>query len=333
MQWPEAILTYAKRMEPDMDILVTGGAGLIGSQLCEVLLQQGNRVIVWDNFHTGSMDNLDPLKDKYPHALEVHRHDVTVWAEAMVDQIYHLACPASPVHYMEDPVRTAKTAFLGTLNMLELATGRDIPILLASTSEVYGDPTEHPQTENYTGNVNQTGVRACYDEGKRIAETLAYDFMRQYVTKIRVARIFNTYGPNQALNDGRVMSEFIVKALKGENLIVNGDGRQTRSFCYVNDLVSGLIKLMGSAFPHPINLGNPDEISMLQLAQEIIEMTPDAGSKIDTAAARSDEPMHRCPDINLARKILDWKPLTSRALGLKSTIMAIDKKMNLGVLE
>ena len=312
-----------------MDILVTGGAGLIGSQLCEVLLRQGHRVIVWDNFHTGSMDNLDPLKEKYPTMLEVHRHDVTTWAEAMVDQVYHLACPASPVHYMDDPVRTAKTAFIGTLNMLELATGRDIPILLASTSEVYGDPTEHPQTEKYAGNVNQTGVRACYDEGKRIAETLAYDFHRKYDAKIRVARIFNTYGPNQAINDGRVISEFIVKALKGENLIVNGDGRQTRSFCYVNDLVSGLIRLMEAGYPHPVNLGNPDEITMLQLAEEIIGMTPGEGSKIDTADARPDEPVNRCPDITLARKILQWEPLTSRALGLKATISEIDRKLNM----
>jgi UDP-glucuronate decarboxylase len=300
-------------------ILVTGGAGFLGSHLCERLLNEGHEVLCVDNFYTGRKANIAHLLNN--PFFEVIRHDITFPLYVEVDEIYHLACPASPVHYQFDPVQTTKTSVHGSINMLGLAKRLKIKILLASTSEVYGDPTVHPQPETYWGNVNPIGPRACYDEGKRCAETLFFDYHRQHRLKIKVARIFNTYGPRMHPNDGRVVSNFIVQALKGEDITVYGDGKQTRSFCYVDDMIDGLIRLMntGDDFTGPVNLGNPEEYSILQLAETIIRLTG-SKSRIVFKPLPPDDPKQRCPDITLARKVLNWQPTTTLEEGLKRTI-------------
>ena len=300
-------------------ILVTGGAGFLGSHLCESLLKQGHEVLCVDNFFTGRRANIAHL---VPNPLfEILRHDITFPLYAEVDEIYNLACPASPIHYQFDPVQTTKTSVHGAINMLGLAKRLKVKILQASTSEVYGDPTIHPQPETYWGNTNCIGVRSCYDEGKRCAETLFFDYLRQHNLKIKVARIFNTYGSRMLPNDGRVVSNFIVQALKGENITVYGDGSQTRSFCYVDDMIDGLIRLMNSPddFTGPVNLGNPVEFSILLLAEKIIELT-NSQSKIIFKALPSDDPKQRQPDITLARKALNWEPTIHLEDGLKKTI-------------
>jgi UDP-glucuronate decarboxylase len=309
-------------------ILVTGGAGFIGSHLCERLLQEGHEVICVDNFYTGTKDNIKHLMNN-PY-FEIIRHDITFPLYVEVDEIYHLACPASPVHYQNDPVFTIKTAVHGTINMLGLAKRTKAKIILASTSEVYGDPEVHPQPEEYWGNVNPIGPRACYDEGKRCAETLFFDYHRQHKVKIKIARIFNTYGPRMQINDGRVISNFIVQALRGEDITVYGDGSQTRSFCYIDDMVEGLIRLMNTPdeITGPINLGNPNETPILELAQKIIELTG-SNSKIVFKPLPQDDPRRRCPDITKAKIILNWEPKISLEEGLKRTIEYF--KLKLGV--
>ncbi len=301
-------------------ILITGGAGFIGSHLCERLLEEGNEVICVDNFFTGKKENIAHLLSN-PY-FEVIRHDITFPLYVEVDEIYHLACPASPIHYQFDPVQTTKTAVHGSINMLGLAKRLKIKILLASTSEVYGDPEVHPQPEEYWGNVNPIGPRACYDEGKRCAETLFFDYHRQHNLKIKVARIFNTYGPRMHPNDGRVVSNFIVQALKNEDITVYGDGTQTRSFCYVDDMVDGLIKLMSSddKITGPINLGNPEEYKIIDLANMILNMIPNSKSKIIFKELPKDDPKRRCPDITKAKTLLGWSPKTSVKEGLKKTV-------------
>ncbi|PSR18423.1 NAD-dependent dehydratase [filamentous cyanobacterium CCP3] len=300
-----------------MRILVTGGAGFIGSHLIDRLMTAGNEVICLDNFYTGHRHNLLHWLD-HPY-FEVIRHDVTEPIRLEVDQIYHLACPASPVHYQYNPVKTIKTNVMGTLNMLGLAKRVKARFLLASTSEVYGDPEVHPQTEEYRGNVNPIGIRSCYDEGKRVAETLAFDYHRQNNVDIRVARIFNTYGPRMLENDGRVVSNFVVQALQGNPLSIYGTGAQTRSFCYVSDLVEGLMRLMNGDYIGPVNLGNPDEYTILELAQAVQSMVnPDA--ELIYKPLPQDDPQRRKPDITRAKTFLDWSPTVPLQEGLKLTI-------------
>ena len=304
-------------------ILVTGGAGFVGSHLCEALLGQGHEVVCLDNFYTGTRENIAHLNSN--PRFDVICHDVCFPFYAEVDEIYNLACPASPIHYQNDPVQTTKTSVTGAINMLGLAKRLNAKILQASTSEVYGDPNIHPQLEAYWGNVNPIGLRACYDEGKRCAETLFFDFYRQHGVKIKVARIFNTYGPRMHPNDGRVVSNFIVQALLNQPISIYGKGEQTRSFCYVSDLVDGLVRLMNApdAFVGPVNLGNPCEFTMIELANKIIELT---GSKSELAfyPLPSDDPKQRQPDITLAAEALRWKPLIPLADGLKKTIDYFD---------
>ena len=300
-------------------ILVTGGGGFIGSHLCELLLSRGNDVICIDNFFTGSKNNIRHLLSN--PSFELIRHDITIPIELEVDAIYNLACPASPIHYQHDPVQTIRTNILGAMNMLDLARRLRIPILQSSTSEVYGDPQEHPQRETYWGNVNPIGVRSCYDEGKRCAETLFFDYHRQYGIPIKVVRIFNTYGPRMLPNDGRVVSNFIVQALKGDDLTIYGDGSQTRSFCCVSDLVTGLEAMMHT--PHritgPVNLGNPGEFSVRELAESIIRITG-SKSKIIYKPLPQDDPARRKPDISMAQETLGWTPKIPLEEGLRLTI-------------
>jgi UDP-glucuronate decarboxylase len=311
-----------------MRILVTGGAGFLGSHMCDSLLDKGNEVICLDNFYTGFKKNVEHLRDK--EGFELIRHDVTEPIQLEVDAIMNLACPASPIQYQRHPVQTIKTSILGAINMLELATRLHIPILQASTSEVYGDPSTSPQNESYWGNVNPIGIRACYDEGKRAAETLFFDFHRQYEIPIKVARIFNTYGPRMDLLDGRVVSNFIVQALKNEPITIYGDGTQTRSFCYVSDLVEGLQKLLESdlSVTGPINLGNPREFTMLELATKIIEMT-NSSSKLNYLPLPSDDPKQRQPDISLAKSSLLWEPRINLEDGLAKTIEDFSTRLTL----
>lgn len=308
-----------------MRILVTGGAGFLGSHLCERLLAEGNEVLCVDNFFTGRKKNVtDMLKN--PH-FELVRHDIVLPILLEVDQIYHLACPASPIHYQYNPVKTIKTNILGTLNMLGVAKRVKARILLASTSEVYGDPVMHPQKESYWGNVNTIGIRSCYDEGKRAAETLMMDYHRQNKVDIKIVRIFNTYGPRMLANDGRVVSNFIVQALKGEDITVYGKGAQTRSFCYVDDLIEGMVRLMNcDGFTGPVNIGNPEEYTILDFAKKIIAMTA-SKSKIAYKPLPSDDPTQRQPDITLAGEKLGWKPVVSVDEGLKKTIEYFRKEL------
>jgi UDP-glucuronate decarboxylase len=300
-------------------ILVTGGAGFLGSHLCERLIGQGHEVLCLDNYFTGSKQNVAHLLAR-PN-FELVRHDVTFPLYVEVEQIYNLACPASPVHYQHDPVQTTKTSVHGAINMLGLAKRTGARILQASTSEVYGDPEVHPQTEDYWGRVNPVGLRACYDEGKRCAETLFFDYQRQHGLEIKVARIFNTYGPRMHPNDGRVVSNFIVQALAGKDITIYGDGSQTRSFCYVDDLVDGLIGLMqtDSAITGPVNLGNPDECSIIELAERIVSLTG-SGSKLVYRPLPADDPVQRRPDITLAGELLDWSPEVQLERGLAATM-------------
>jgi UDP-glucuronate decarboxylase len=309
-----------------MRILVTGGAGFLGSHLCELLINDGHEVIAIDNFYTGSKDNLENLIGNIK--FEVIRHDVCVPLFVEVDAIYNLACPASPIHYQKHPVQTTKTSVMGAINMLGLAKRLGIPILQASTSEVYGDPTVSPQNETYWGNVNPIGIRACYDEGKRVAETLFYDYQRQYGVAAKVARIFNTYGPRMQIEDGRVVSNFIVQALRNESITVYGDGTQTRSFCYYTDLLSGLKSLMESerSFDSPINLGNPEEFTMIELAQLVIKMT-NSNSKISFLPLPSDDPQQRKPDIEKALDHLGWTPRVQLEEGLRLTIQNLAQRL------
>jgi UDP-glucuronate decarboxylase len=304
---------------PRKRILVTGGAGFLGSHLCDKLIAEGADVLSVDNFYTGSKDNVMQLLGL--HHFELLRHDITVPLYVEVDEIYNLACPASPIHYQFDPVQTTKTSVHGAINMLGLAKRLKARILQASTSEVYGDPEEHPQTEAYWGHVNPIGPRSCYDEGKRCAETLFFDYHRQHGLEIKVSRIFNTYGPRMHVNDGRVVSNFIVSALKNEPITVYGDGLQTRSLCYVDDLIDALIMFMNTPgqITGPINLGNVRETSILELAQLIIELTG-SRSRIEYRPLPSDDPKQRQPDISFARESLNWQPKTSLADGLNNTI-------------
>lgn len=305
-------------------ILVTGGAGFLGSYVCERLLDMGHEVLCADNYFTGSRRNVAHLLAN--PGFEILRHDVTFPLYVEVDQIYNLACPASPVHYQSDPVQTLKTSVHGAINMLGLAKRTKARILQASTSEVYGDPEVHPQPEAYWGKVNPIGIRSCYDEGKRCAETLFFDYHRQHGVDIRVARIFNTYGPRMHPNDGRVVSNFIVQALKGKDITIYGDGEQTRSFCYVDDLVGGIIQLMATSggVTGPVNLGNPHESSIRELAERIIALTG-AASRLVFKALPQDDPRQRQPDIALAKELLDWEPRVSLEQGLKLTIAYFDR--------
>jgi UDP-glucuronate decarboxylase len=305
-------------------ILVAGGGGFLGSHLCERLLDDGHDVICLDNFFTGSKENIRHLLTN--PGFELMRHDITWPLYIEVDAIYNLACPASPVHYQHDPIQTTKTSVMGAINLLGMAKRLGIPIFQASTSEVYGDPSVHPQTEEYWGNVNPIGTRSCYDEGKRCAETLFFDYNRQLGVEIKVVRIFNTYGPRMQANDGRVVSNFIVQALKGEDITIYGDGSQTRSFCYVDDLIEGFVRMMNSGkdVTGPINLGNPGEFTIKELAEKIIEMTG-TSSKIIYKELPSDDPTRRRPDITKAKKILDWEPNIPLEEGLKNTIEYFQK--------
>lgn len=305
-------------MKQNNRILVTGGAGFLGSHLCKTLLAQGHEVLCLDNFYTGRKENVQPLVN-HPR-FEIMRHDVCQPISLEIDAIYHLACPASPVHYQHDPIQTIKTSFLGTLNLLELAKRLQAPLLFTSTSEVYGDPHVHPQPEHYWGNVNPIGIRSCYDEGKRAAETLCSDFHRQYDVNIKIARIFNTYGPNMCPEDGRVVSNFIIQALRHQPITIYGDGSQTRSFCYAEDNIKGLIKLMQSKDIHqPVNIGNPIEYTIKQIAEVIIALTQ-SKSKITYLPLPQDDPKQRKPDISRAKSLLNWEPEIDLETGLQKTI-------------
>lgn len=315
-----------------MRILVTGGAGFLGSHLCERLLGEGHDVLCVDNFFTGRKRNIAHLmNDPY---FEVMRHDVTFPLYVEVDQIYNLACPASPVHYQHDPVQTTKTSVHGAINMLGLAKRLKARIFQASTSEVYGDPEVHPQPEEYWGKVNPVGIRSCYDEGKRCAETLFFDYYRQHNLSIKVARIFNTYGPRMHPNDGRVVSNFVVQALKGEDITIYGQGEQTRSFCYVDDLISGFIQLMNSpeALTGPVNLGNPVEFTIKELAEQVIDLTGSSSSLVFKPLPQ-DDPKQRQPDIQMARKELGWEPTIRLEEGLRKTISYFDELLTLKDLD
>jgi UDP-glucuronate decarboxylase len=308
-------------------ILVTGGAGFVGSHLCERLLNEGNEVISLDNYFTGQKKNIEHLMDN--HYFEIIRHDVTMPFFIEVDEIYNLACPASPVHYQYNPIKTVKTSVMGAVNMLGLAKRIKAKILQASTSEVYGDPKIHPQPESYWGHVNPIGSRSCYDEGKRVAETLFTNYHTQNNVRIKIIRIFNTYGPRMDPNDGRVVSNFIVQALKGENITVYGDGNQTRSFQFVDDLLNGMTKMMatGDDFTGPVNIGNPGEFTILELAQKVIDIIG-SKSKIIYEELPSDDPMQRKPDITLAKNKLDWEPVVGLDEGLKRTVAFFDKLLS-----
>ena len=301
-------------------ILITGGSGFVGSHLSKKLLHEGNEVLCLDNFFTGAKKNIYELMDD--KNFELIRHDITMPIELEVDQIYNLACPASPVHYQFDPVQTIRTSIMGSINMLDLAKRTKARILQASTSEVYGDPSVHPQPESYWGNVNPIGIRSCYDEGKRCAETLFFDYHRQFGVDIRVIRIFNTYGPNMHPEDGRVVSNFIMQALNSKNITIYGDGSQTRSFQYVDDLVDGMYKMMNNEedFVGPVNIGNPDEFTIKQLAEKVLEMIPKSGSQIVYQDLPQDDPRQRQPDIRLAKQKLGWKPEIKLEEGLLKTI-------------
>jgi UDP-glucuronate decarboxylase len=305
-------------------VLVTGGAGFLGSHLCEKLIEAGHDVLCADNYFTGRRTNIAHLLDN--PRFEAIRHDVGFPLYVEVDQIYNLACPASPIHYQYDPVQTTKTSVIGAINMLGLAKRVGAKILQASTSEVYGDPTVNPQTEDYRGNVNPLGPRACYDEGKRCAETLFFDYYRQHKVRIKVIRIFNTFGPRMHPNDGRVVSNFIVQALRGDDITIYGDGSQTRAFCYVDDLIDGMMRMMatGDEVVGPVNLGNPHEIPVRRLAEHVIELTGST-SKIVHRPLPEDDPLQRCPDITRAREILDWRPSVSFEDGLRRTIAYFDR--------
>jgi len=307
-------------------ILVTGGAGFLGSHLCEALLKHGNEVICMDNYFTGSKENIVHLLDN-PY-FELYRHDITMPAHVEVDEIYNLACPASPVHYQYDPIKTIQTSVMGAINMLGVAKRTGAKILQASTSEVYGDPHVHPQPESYWGNVNPIGIRSCYDEGKRCAETLFFDYHRQNNVRIKVIRIFNTYGPHMHPNDGRVVSNFIVQALKGKDITIYGDGSQTRSFCYCDDLIRGMIAMMDTpdTITGPINLGNPHEFTIKQLAELVIELTG-AKSKLIYEPLPSDDPTQRQPIIDQAKAILNWEPTVQLREGLVKTIEYFENKL------
>jgi UDP-glucuronate decarboxylase len=308
-----------------MRILVTGGAGFIGSHLCEQLLKDGDDVLCLDNFYTGSKDNIRHLMSS--DRFELIRHDVIGPVLLEVDRIFHFACPASPVHYQYNPVKTIKTSVMGTINMLGLAKRVKARILLASTSEIYGDPEVHPQPESYWGNVNPIGRRSCYDEGKRVAETLMMDYYWQNKVDIKIARIFNTYGPRMALNDGRVVSNFIVQALKGEDITIYGDGSQTRSFQYVDDLLTGTFRFMDTEdFIGPVNLGNPVEFTIKELAQKVIDLTGSSSTMVDKPLP-SDDPTQRQPDISLAKEKLDWEPKVGLEEGLKKTIGYFEERL------
>jgi len=311
----------------DKTILVTGGGGFLGSHLCDRLLKDGNDVICLDNFFTGRKDNIRHLLD-HPR-FELIRHDVSYPISLEVDAIFNLACPASPIHYQHDPVQTTKTSVMGAINVLELAKRLKAPVFQASTSEVYGDPTVHPQPEEYWGNVNTIGPRSCYDEGKRCAETLFFDYFREYDVEIKVVRIFNTYGPRMNPEDGRVVSNFIVQALRGEDITIYGEGLQTRSFCYVDDLIEGFIRLMDSPkeVTGPINIGNPGEFTMIELAEKVINLTG-SKSKIIHMPLPKDDPQQRQPDITKAKNTLGWEPTINLEAGLKKTIEYFKKEIN-----
>jgi len=309
-------------------ILVTGGSGFIGSHLCDALIEQGHDVLCVDNLFSGSRDNVRHLLGN--SYFEFIRHDITQPFYAEVDQIYHLACPASPVHYQYNPIKTIKTNVMGTINMLGLAKRIRAKILLASTSEVYGNPSTHPQKEGYWGNVNPIGIRSCYDEGKRVAETLMMDYHRQNGVDIRIVRIFNTYGPRMAIDDGRVISNFIVQALRGEALTIYGDGTQTRSFCYISDMVGGLIRMMeADGLTGPINLGNPVESTILEIAEKIQSIAK-SKSQITLRPLPSDDPERRCPDIEMAQSRLHWRPEVSLQTGMKTTVDYFREKLKPG---
>jgi UDP-glucuronate decarboxylase len=305
-------------------VLVTGGAGFLGSHLCQRLLTDGNDVVCMDNLFTGRRENIDQLLDN--HAFEFVRHDICERTVLEVDEVYHLACPASPIHYQRNPVRTIRTCVEGTLNMLDLAREVRAKVLIASTSEIYGDPLSHPQEESYWGNVNPIGPRACYDEGKRCAEALAVSYARQYGVGVRIARIFNTYGPRMLEDDGRVVSNFIVQCLRNRPITIFGEGEQTRSFCYVDDLIDGFVRLMASNIEEPVNLGNPGEFTILQLAEKVREMTG-SQSELVYEPLPKDDPVRRKPDISRAHERLGWKPTIALEEGLRRTIADFRARM------